>query len=296
MKAGKSNTTSARQILKTVPGFSDQDAVLTPLLGGITNRNYKVRIQGERFVLRIGGKNTRQLGINRTNEHKISSIAAKLGIGAQMIYSNPRKNLQITRFINGKRITATCAAKPETLRRIVKSIQKIHSGPKFPGAFSPFRTVRSYHLLALKHKVALPPLLDKALELMSRIEKALRPLPQLRPCHNDLLASNLIDDGRAIRIIDWEYAAMGDPYFDLGNFAVNQKLSQERCRFLLREYSGQFRPEDFARLNFYRLASHLRESFWGFLQMGLSKIDFDFRDYALIHLKRYRRDSRELKW
>ena len=48
---------------------------------------------------------------------------------------------------------------------------------------------------------------------------------ELRPCHNDLLNANFIDDGARIRIIDWEYAGMGDPFFDLGNFSINHELT-----------------------------------------------------------------------
>ena len=93
-------------------------------------------------------------------------------------------------------------------------------------------------------------------------------------------------DGQRIRLIDWEYAAMGDPFFDLGNFAANQTLSEESCRQLLQYYFGVVRPQDLAHLYLMRIASDIRESFWGFLQSGLSTLDFDFRDYALKHLER----------
>lgn len=285
-----------RRLLELVPGWKGKDAVLTPLSGGITNRNLRVDIGKESFVLRKGGKGANLLGINRKNEHVISAIAARLGVGAEVVYSLPRRDIQVTRFISGKKITPRSAASPRMIKRIVRSLKRVHDGPKFPGIFSPFETVRTYHRLAVKHKVSFPPILRKALGLMDQIEAAVGPATRLRPCHNDLLAGNFIDDGRRIRIIDWEYAAMGDPFFDLGNFAVNQQLSKARCRLLLTEYFGEFRPENFERLNFFRLASFLRESFWGFLQGGISKIDFDFRDYALVHLNRYLRDSKELTW
>lgn len=285
-----------RRLLELVPGWKGKNAVLTPLSGGITNRNLRVDIGKDSFVLRKGGKGAGLLGINRKNEHQISAIAARLGIGAPIIYSLPHRNLQVTRFILGKTMSPRSAASPRMLKRIVQSIKRVHNGPKFPGVFSPFETVRAYHRLAAKHKVSFPPILKKALALMDQIEEAVGPATRLRPCHNDLLAGNLIDDGRRVRIIDWEYAAMGDPFFDLGNFAVNQQLNKARCRLLLTEYFGVFRSEDLRRLNFFRLASFLRESFWGFLQGGISKIDFDFRDYALVHLNRYLRDSKELTW
>jgi thiamine kinase-like enzyme len=107
------------------------------------------------------------------------------------------------------------------------------------------------------------------------------------PCHNDLLASNFIDDGRNIWILDWEYAGMGDIFFDLGNFAVNQALDDQQCALLLRNYFGEVRPSDLAHLQLMRLASDLREAFWGFLQLAISELDFDYRAYADHHLERF---------
>ena len=68
--------------------------------------------------------------------------------------------------------------------------------------------------------------------------------PSLRPCHNDLLNANLLEDGERIRIVDWEYAGMGDPFFDLANFAVNNGLDEDGDRALLGAYC---RDDDRAR-------------------------------------------------
>ncbi len=124
---------------------------------------------------------------------------------------------------------------------------------------------------------------------MAQIEAALAEagMDQVKSCHNDLLASNFIDDGRNIWIVDWEYAGMGDIFFDLGNFAVNQSLNDEQCQLLLQYYFGEVRPADLAHLHLMRLGSDLRESFWGFLQLGISELDFDYREYAHHHLNRF---------
>src|SRR5579884_2083154 len=256
-----------RDILQHIPEWDVAEAVVTPLTGGITNQNYRVDIGGETFVLRIGGKGTRLLGIDRRREHACTAIAARLGVGAEVIH-----------FL---------AEQEVLLPRIVEAMRAYHNGPDFPGTFSPFETVRAYHRLALEAGVAFPDTLPRVFALMERIEQAIGQAFTPRPCHNDLLASNFIDDGRAIRILDWEYAAMGDPFFDLGNFAVNQSLSEEQCRQLLRAYFGEVRPADEAHLHLMRLGSDLRESFWGFLQLGISELDFDYHDYAHHHLNRF---------
>lgn len=275
------------RIIAQVPGWEAGGAVVVPLEGGITNQNYRVDIGGESFVLRIGGKGTHLLGIDRLRESLCTTIAAQVGVGAQVVHFLPAEEALVTRFIDGAAISPETAAQPETLRRIVDAMQRYHNGPALPGTFSPFETVRSYHRLALEHGVTFPASLPQVFALMARIEHALGPVQRQHPCHNDLLASNFIDDGSTIRILDWEYAGMGDLFFDLGNFAVNQSLDAERRALLLDYYFGEVRVADVAHLNLMRLASDLRESFWGFLQLGVSELDFDYKAYANHHLNRF---------
>ena len=277
------------RILNQIPGWNATDAVVAPLVGGITNQNYRVDIGGETFVLRIGGKGTHLLGIDRGRESICTTLAAQVGVGAKVIHFIPSEDVLITRFIFGTGITPETAAQHEMLRRIVDSMLRYHAGPAFPGAFSPFETVRSYHTLALEHDVAFPETLPQVFALMEQIEQALTTggTTYTRPCHNDLLASNFIDDDHTIRILDWEYAGMGDLFFDLGNFAVNQSLNEEQCTLLLQNYFGEVQSSNLAHLHLMRLGSDLRESFWGFLQMGISELDFDYKEYAHHHLNRF---------
>ncbi len=276
-------------ILGKIPEWDTAGAVVSPLVGGITNQNYRVDTGGETFVLRIGGKGTHLLGIDRGRESICTAIAAEVGVGAEVLHFLAGEDVLVTRFIVGIGITPEMAAQDQILRRIVDSMRRYHAGPAFPGTFSPFETVRNYHTLALTYGVSFPDTLPQVFELMARIEQALAKsgTAYTKPCHNDLLASNFIDDGHTIRILDWEYAGMGDIFFDLGNFAVNQSLNEEQCELLLHYYFGEVRSAELAHLHLMRLGSDLRESFWGFLQMGISELDFDYREYAHHHLNRF---------
>jgi thiamine kinase-like enzyme len=277
------------RILNQIPGWNAAGATVAPLVGGITNQNYRVDFGGETFVLRIGGKGTHLLGIDRARESICTAIAAQVGVGAEVIHFLPAEDVLVTRFIAGTVFTPEIAAQQEMLPRIVDSMKRYHAGPAFPGTFSPFETVRSYHTLALEHDVAFPETLQRVFALMEQIEQALASSGATftRPCHNDLLASNFIDDNHTIRIVDWEYAGLGDLFFDLGNFAVNQSLNEEQCVLLLLNYFGEVQPANLAHLHLMRLGSDLRESFWGFLQLGISELDFDYKEYAHHHLNRF---------
>ncbi len=59
-------------------------------------------------------------------------------------------------------------------------------------------------------------------------------------CHNDLLNANFLDDG-TLRILDWEYAGMGDAFFDLANFSRNHDFHETQDRLAA---AGILRPGD----------------------------------------------------
>ena len=124
------------------------------------------------------------------------------------------------------------------------SIRRIHGGPAIPGLFVPLRVAEAYLALAASRGVPHPAGWDPAHAAGHRIERALldAPIP-LHPCHNDLLNANFIDDGERIRIVDWEYAGMGDPFFDLGNFSINHELTPDEDVALLSAYDQTDAPD-----------------------------------------------------
>ena len=144
------------------------------------------------------------------------------------------------------------------------------------------------HEDALERGAGVPPAYDRAKELADRIE-ARRAGATPRPCHNDLLNANFIADGEHLWIVDWEYAGMGDPFFDLGNFAVNHELDEEGEHALLAAYGS----DDHDALVLMRFMSDFREAMWGVVQQALSELDFDFVDYADQHFGRLERIAAE---
>jgi thiamine kinase-like enzyme len=89
--------------------------------------------------------------------------------------------------------------------------------------------------------------------------------------------------------VDWEYAGMGDPYFDLGNFAVNHELDADGERVLLESYESG----DGEALILMRFMSDFREAMWGVAQQAISTLEFDFRAYADEHFERLERTTAE---
>ena len=259
-------------------------AVITALSGGITNHNYRVDVNGVSFVLRVGGNDTTLLGIDRTVEHAASLRAAEVGVGPEVVAFVESKGWLVTRFIDGRGVPPEELRTPEGIRRVAAVMRKIHEAEEIPGRFDAHAVVDQYREEAKKHGVWIPAEFDHAHHASERIRRARGPQPQV-PCHNDLLNANFLDDGK-LRIVDWEYAGMGDRFFDLANLSVNHDFRIEEDRLLLAAYFGSERPADLAALRLMRLMSDFREAMWGVLQSGISTLDFDFRKYADKHFTR----------
>ncbi|MEX1072360.1 MAG: phosphotransferase [Chloroflexota bacterium] len=275
--------------LQRVPETAGRELTLTTLSGGITNRNYLIALAGsaERYVIRLAGNDTYLLGISREVEHAATVAAAGVGIGPEVTAFIRPEGYLVTRFIVGEPVSLEQVRRPEMLRRVADSIRRIHGGPAIPGLFVPLRIVEAYAALASSRGVPRPSAWDEAHAAGRRIERALLDAPiHLRPCHNDLLNANFIDDGERIRIVDWEYAGMGDPFFDLGNFSVNHELDPDQDAILLEAYEGEVRPPRLARLALMRVVSDFREAMWGVLQQGISTLDVDFVAYTDEHFER----------
>ena len=276
--------------LQRVTDLAGRDLSFVALSGGITNRNFLVSTpEGTKLVVRLAGNDTHLLGISREVEHAATVAAAGVGVGPEVVAFIRPEGYLVTRFIEGKPIPEEEMRTPARLHATGETLRRIHDGPAIPGLFVPFRIVEAYRALALARGVQIPPEYDLAQAISRRIELAFLTSPvELRPCHNDLLNANFIDDGARIRIVDWEYAGMGDPYFDLGNFSINHELDAEADAALLAAYFGPegVRAAAIARLTLMRVVSDFREAMWGVLQQGISTLDVDFVAYAAEHFDR----------
>jgi len=280
-----------------------REGTVVQLEGGITNRNFRVNFGGTDYVVRLPGKRTQLLGIDREAECIANKAAAELGIAPRVAALLDEPSALVTQFVSGREMKADELREPETIGEVAHDLRQLHdSGTDLPTGFDSFRLVEEYAETGRAHGSEPPDGYDAALEVAHKIEKAVRDQPghESVPAHNDLLPANFLRDGDRMQLIDWEYAGMGDRWFDLGNFAVNNELEDDHEAQLLEAYFGE--PPDarrLATLKLFRFMSDFREAMWGVVQAGVSELDFDFRDYAQKHfdrLEQARSDSRFEGW
>ena len=276
-------------VLAAIPAWTGSEPLVTPITIGITNRNFKVDIAGESFVVRLSGKDTDLLGIDRAAENAAASAAAEAGVAPQVFAYLPELGALITRFVEGSHIPEQDLRREDVLRSVVRSIKAIHAGRPIPSAFPVFRIVEDYRDIAAERGVAAPAVYDEVHARANEIEAAFAafPVPD-RPCHNDLLNANFLLDGDHVWIVDYEYGGMGDVYFDLGNLSINNDLTPDAQELLLRLYFGRgvVTQVHRARLQLMRIMSDFREAMWGVVQQAISTLEFDYVDYAGRHFDR----------
>ena len=258
-----------------------------PIAGGITNRNWRVRFAGRDCVLRLPGRNTELLGIDREVERANTAAAAAVGVGPEVVAFVPELGCLLTAWIPGRTVSAEELRGP-LLGAVATALRTVHDGPPVPGSFSPFQRTRDYAREAVARGARLPDGHDRVAAAAEEIEDALAGRPTV-PCHDDLLTANWLFDGERLRIVDWEYAGMGDRAFDLGNFAGHHELDAAAEVALLTAYSGA--PPTgggLAALRLMRLMAAFWEAMWAVLQGAVSELDADFAGYADAYLARLR--------
>jgi thiamine kinase-like enzyme len=266
------------------------------LSGGITNRNVKVRLGGRDVVLRLCGKDTEVLSIDRATEVEATRNAHAAGVAPEVLGWLDDPPCLVTAFIPGSPVSAERLREPEALAQVAAALRGVHAGPPLSRRFPTFTLAEDYARTA-RERGGGPRPDDHALmlELSNRIGATLegRPGHEPVPCHNDLLTANFIDDGERIRIVDWEYAGMGDVFFDLANFSVNNGLGPDERRFLLESYCGVVRADDERALELMIFMSDFREAMWGVVQGAVSELDFDFAGYTDEHFERLQATAAE---
>lgn len=260
-----------------------------PLGGGITNTNFTVEDQGERFVVRVGDDIPIH-GVMRFNEIAAARAAHAAGISPEIVYS--AEGVFIMRFIDGHTLTETEVRVPQNLERIIPLIQVCHAEiPKhFQGpalVFWPFHVCRNYARTAREGNSRMMDILPRFLDINEELEKSVGDI-KLVFGHNDLLAANFIDDGKRLWILDWDYAGYNTALFDLANLSSNNELSLEQEDWVLESYYQQPVTDRLRRrLTAMKCVSLLRETLWSIVSEIHSTLDFDYVNYTAKNLSRF---------
>jgi thiamine kinase-like enzyme len=273
-------TTRAEAAARHVSLWKGRDVRISPLSGGLTNENFLVEADAARYVMRLPGRSTELLAIDRQNEVYNTKAAATTGIGPEVLEHVPGLDVMVLEFIDGRTMSAKALQSPEMPARMAESFHRLHSAPRFLFDFNMFRLIEQYLRIVGEHDVTIPDGYRDWLPTVAEIERAVDAAAlSTAPCHNDLLCENFIDDGTSLRIVDYELSGNNDPCFDLGNTAQEAEFGEELRTALGDAYFGRHDPRQLARMNLFALMSDVGWTLWGAIQARISEVDFDFVGY-----------------
>jgi thiamine kinase-like enzyme len=269
------------EVLAAVPELHDATTV-EPLAGGLTNTNYKVTSPSGTYVVRISGKDTSLLAIDRENEVHNTIAAAQTGVGAPFVAAVPEHDALVLGFLEGEVMSAEELRRGDRLEAIARACRRLHAGSAFLRDFDMFAIQPAYLEIVRERGFRLPERYEEFEPQIRALEEAMHVRPeQTVPCNNDLLAENFIDVGGELRLIDYEYSGNNEPSFELGNVWSESNLSLGQLEQLVAHYYGRPLRNKVARARAWGLMSKYGWTLWGSIQDGISDIDFDFWGWAM---------------
>jgi thiamine kinase-like enzyme len=277
----------AREALSRIKLFwsLDESHIKVKRLGGLTNKVFFVDHAGEQYVLRLPGKGTEEY-INRRNELIAAREAARVKVSPDVVHFDHKTGVMVTRFIDNS-VTMT----PENFRsrkgsaaRAGEALKKLHSSDaRFGSRFELFAMIDDYLKVLSTKDISLPEGYHDTLKQADGVRRALAAhvLP-IVACHCDPLCENLLDTGKRMWIVDWEYAGMNDPMWDLGDLAVEGQFTAELEGELLGAYfSGGPSASERGRFVIYKAMCDLLWTLWGLVQHANENPAEDFWAYSL---------------
>ncbi len=288
-----------------MPEFEGLEIKIDELKGGITNTLYRVQSpKGHDYVVRLYGRKT-ELFINREIEMENITRMQSTGVTPKLVKYLPDRRVTVVEFIPGYVLKNEDFLKEELLDKIVRPIKIIHeSGVILPSIFNPLVEVQKMDRILRSIKSSYPEFkIEQTLETLEKIDGHARISPDTYvPCHNDLLADNFIlvaDRGKykePMYLIDWEYAGMSTPYYDLADMFQEILLPREKESEILKVYWGEGDIEHHTYMtDLFKPFPDIYWFLWSLIQHNLSAIEFDFYNYGKVKYDNAQENIRYLR-
>ena len=276
---------SIDRLIKLIPEWKGKLIKINQINSGITNINFKVAVGKKLYFLSMPYSNSELLNIDYGNKYYNNKICGEINISPRVTHFIESENLLVTEFIKSKASSLTIFQNPKAIEQLVKNIKLLHNANPFLRNFNMLSQI-SYYQNILK-KDYLPKKLFKYVNNIKTLKQKLYlPNDKLVPCHNDLLAENIINKDNQIFIVDFDYSGNNDPCFELGNLSVEMEYDDEQINKLVRSYYGEINENIISRVNLQGVVSDIGWSLWSYVQVKNSNLNFDYSTHAIYRLER----------
>ena len=276
---------SIDRLIKLIPEWKGKLIKVNPINSGITNINFEVIVGKKSFFLSIPSSNSELLNIDYRNKYYNNKICGEINISPKVTHFIESENLLVTEFIKSKCSSLEIFQSSKAIEQLVKNIKLLHNAKPFLRNFNMFNQISSYQNILKKDY--LPQKLNRYVNNIKSLKNKLYlSTHKLVPCHNDLLAENIINKNNQIFIVDFDYSGNNDPCFELGNLSVEMEYDDEQINKLVKSYYGEINENIISRVNLQGVVSDIGWSLWSYVQVKNSNLNFDYSTHAIYRLER----------
>ena len=208
--------------------------VISELPGGVANRSFRLREAGQDLVLKLASPQAAGLGADARSEFAMQALAAAAGLAPRVVLADPAERFIVSRHAEGRMPGPGDMGQAPLLERVGKWLATLHALP-LPAVLPAV----DFGERAAAYLARLPGAFEASLAReLERRRAALGAAAALVPCHHDLHRRNLLDDGRRLVAVDWEYAGPGDAAADLAACIGYHALDAAAADALLRGHGA----------------------------------------------------------
>lgn len=257
--------------------FRGRDVATSLLSGGHMNSAYVVQVGDARYVVRIPAASGRLLVPDRANERHNTMTAGASGVSPKVVDYLEDWEVMVLEYVEGETLSDETIGNGDRIPRVAGTLRTLHAGPRFHTDFDMFRTAERWLRMCDEREIAIPEGLADRMDRVRLAAQALAVLPMDSvPSHNDLSADNIIDDGRRLWIIDFEYSGNNDPCYDIADLASQASLDDDRRARLCEAYFGVADPVLLARMRLHSTIADVGWAVWASIQLRVSPREIDF--------------------
>lgn len=278
-----------------IDALNIDESLITDIIpcGGMTNKNYKVTIDGKLYILRVPGAGTEEM-IDRKIEKENAELGYKIGIDAKILYFDAETGIKISEYIkDAETLTPMAAKKESNMKAVTDILRTLHNSDiRFNNRFDILGKIKTYEDLIKKYDGENFGDYDETRENVMKVYKALEDMKlEDMPCHNDTVPENFIKGSNdKMYLIDWEYSGMNDTMWDLAAHSIECKFSEDEEELLLKLYLGENPSDDIKkRILIHKIMQDFLWAIWTVLKEAKGD---DFGTYGL---DRYNRAKENIK-
>jgi thiamine kinase-like enzyme len=255
--------------------------IMATLPLGLSHRSYRIKFGDNDLVLKRRILNVDDLGLDESAERFSQRLAYQAGLAPELIYHDESFGYTLSRFVVGEHWRRDALPSPNQVLQVAKLLRRLHDLPPALETIDLLARLDHYWGLLKAKDQSMSKDLDATYAMVREATESLCcRYPQRRHCHNDLVLENLLvlsgsrDEALGISLIDWEYAAQNDPFFDFAAFLGNWPESEALSHELLGTYLGEVVDDDMRHLRWSKFAYHGLSLLWLALFDGEDSLAF----------------------